>query len=197
MNGWPINGSVLVKDIFPGNSSNPGGFAESNGIVFFAALNATNNSELWRSDGTDAGTFLVKEINTSTGSAPGSNPRFLTNVNGTIFFSAFDPIHGIELWKTDGTEAGTVLVADISPGTADTHFDSLFNFNGTLFFEAKLGDGGLWRRRTVADFLVKTSTPASRVLGREMCVVGTLYFFRRGLDANFGRLTVQRREPCL
>jgi len=40
----------------------------------------------------------------------------LTNVDGTLFFAAFDPKHGEELWKSDGTPEGTVLGADISPG---------------------------------------------------------------------------------
>ena len=52
-----------------------------------------------------AGTVLVKDIN------PGSNdsgPRYFVNVNGTIFFSAWDSTNGEELWKSDGTAAGTV-----------------------------------------------------------------------------------------
>ena len=40
-------------------------------------------------------------------------PRYLTNVGGTLFFSANDGTNGGELWKSDGTAAGTVLVKDI------------------------------------------------------------------------------------
>ena len=43
-------------------------------------------------------------------------PGNLTNVNGTLFFTANDGTHGYELWKSDGTAAGTVLVKDINPG---------------------------------------------------------------------------------
>ena len=43
-------------------------------------------------------------------------PRNLTNVNGTLFFAADDGTNGCELWKSDGTAAGTVLVKDIRPG---------------------------------------------------------------------------------
>ena len=106
----------------------------------------------------------------------------LTNVNGTLYFSAFDPAHGTELWKSDGTDAGTVLVADITPGTASTSFTSLFNFNGILIFVATTAANGaeLWRSdgTAAATFLLKdinagtaSSTP------QQMCVVGsTLYF---------------------
>ena len=54
---------------------------------------------------------------TSTPAAYGSSPSNLTDVNGTLFFAADDGTHGDELWKSDGTAAGTVLVKDINPGS--------------------------------------------------------------------------------
>ena len=51
---------------------------------------------------------------TTTASRPS-----LTAVGSTLFFTAGDGTHGPELWKSDGTEAGTVLVKDIHPG--DNH----------------------------------------------------------------------------
>ena len=86
---------------------------------------ATHGHELWKSDGTAAGTV------TGQGHLPGLlralrrssqqfDPSDLTNVNGTLFFTANDGTHGDELWKSDGTAAGTVLVKDINPGIAAT-----------------------------------------------------------------------------
>ena len=49
---------------------------------------------------------------------PSSDAYNLTNVNGTLFFAADDGTHGNELWKSDGTAAGTVLVKDINTGSA-------------------------------------------------------------------------------
>jgi len=87
-----------VKDIWPGSSSSsPHYLTDVNGTLFFRAQDDTNGSELWKSDGTQAGTTLVKDI------YPGSSwssPHYLTDVNGTLFFSAQDP-EGEELWKFD------------------------------------------------------------------------------------------------
>jgi ELWxxDGT repeat protein len=58
---------------------------------------------------------LVKDINTAPQS---SSPNGFTDVNGVMFFHAYDPVHGQELWKTDGTTAGTTLVKEITPGWA-------------------------------------------------------------------------------
>ncbi|GBE39483.1 hypothetical protein BMS3Bbin08_02106 [bacterium BMS3Bbin08] len=56
---------------------------------------------------------MVKDINPDSSS---SSPNDLTNVNGTLFFSADDGTNGCEPWKSDGTTAGTVMIADINPG---------------------------------------------------------------------------------
>src|SRR5262249_58032778 len=76
---------------------------------------------------------------------PGSGsslPNHLTAVGGTLFFSAFDPAHGIELWKSDGTAAGTVLAADINLGSHGSYPSDLAFVNGALFFSADDGQNG-------------------------------------------------------
>src|SRR4051794_8600580 len=62
-------------------------------------------------------TFLG-DINPIADTVSGSSPMLLTNVNGVLFFMATDATHGQELWKSDGTVAGTVLVKDTLPGSA-------------------------------------------------------------------------------
>ena len=84
-----------------------------NGVLYFSASDAAHGDELWRSDGTAAGTYLLKDIRPGTAK---SSPRNLTVVGNTLFFSANDGPHGFELWKTDGTAAGTVMVKDAYPG---------------------------------------------------------------------------------
>jgi len=104
---------------------------------------------VWKSDGTEAGTVLVKDINPGAG---GSNPSRLVNVNGTLFFLTWAP-DGVggpgryELWKSDGTAAGTVEVTPINPQYGYTQ---LVNASGTLFFLSWVSDGGpgrykLWK----------------------------------------------------
>jgi len=87
--------------------------------------------------------FLVKDINSGSG---GSNPSYLTDINGTLYFQASDPTNGTELWKSDGTAAGTVLVKDIYSGSDGSNPYNLTDFNGTLYFVASDGTNGteLW-----------------------------------------------------
>ncbi len=93
-----------MRDIRPGASNaNPRFLTNVNGTLYFRANDGTNGYELWKSDGTSAGTVLVRDILLG---AYGSNPRSLTNVNGTLYFQATDGSSGYELWKSDGTSGG-------------------------------------------------------------------------------------------
>lgn len=113
--------------------------------LFFVASTSAAGFELWKSDGTAAGTQLVKDIQ------PGpldSYPSQLTVVGNTLYFKADDGsspgAHGIELWKSDGVPngLGTQLVADILPGTGSSDPDSLTVMGGSkLFFTATSGGG--------------------------------------------------------
>jgi ELWxxDGT repeat protein len=92
-----------------------------------------NDYELWKSDGTEAGTERVTDIKSGI---DGSDPSFLTNKNGKLFFSANDGTHGAELWMSDGTESGTVMVADLFDGKDGSDPRSLIDVHGKLFFTA-------------------------------------------------------------
>lgn len=123
-------------------------FVELNGYVYFAAGTASNNVELWRTDGTSVGTTLVKEINASSASS-GSPSNFIVN-NGLIYFSASNGIagsnNGRELWISDGTTAGTILLKDIYPGTDSSNPTDFVVHDGKVFFTADNGPNGreLW-----------------------------------------------------
>src|SRR6478752_6835130 len=74
---------------------------------------------------------LVLDINTNT---LASNPSGLVAIGSTAYFTADDGVNGRELWKSNGSAAGTVLVKDINPGSAGSDLASLTDLNGTLFF---------------------------------------------------------------
>ena len=146
-------GTVLVKDINPGSSysgfpydSHPSSLTAVGGTLFFTADDGTTGQELWKSDGTAEGTVLVKDIrpgSSNYGYPYGSDAYELTAVGGTLYFTANDGVHGQELWQSDGTEAGTVLVMDIRPGGDGSSPDYLAFVNGALFFAANDGRNGL------------------------------------------------------
>ncbi len=142
-------GTKLVRDIMPGsNDSGPYNLTNVGGTLFFGANDPTHGAELWRSDGTAAGTKLVRDINPASAGFRDSNPSSLTNLGGTLFFVADDGVHGPALWRSDGTAAGTKLVTDIHPSSEHiTYVDRLTNVAGTLFFRANDGTHGaeLWR----------------------------------------------------
>lgn len=205
------SGTYLVKDINPGTeSSYPFDGSQSainlNGILYFNASSTSNVNELWRSDGTDIGTYKIKDNNSTTLLRPkyffklGNKIIFFAYVNGTgyepyqsdgtqsgtyilkdinlgingsipeenyityesigieyngnIFFTAKSTSIGFELWKTNGTTNGTVLVSDINTNNTSTNdkiissYPSNFiNANGTIYFNANNGIDGreLWK----------------------------------------------------
>jgi len=73
---------------------------------------------------------LVKEINPGTES---SDPAAFVTVDGAAYFRANDGSHGFELWRTDGSEAGTELVIDLNPGLPNGFPDSMAALNGSLY----------------------------------------------------------------
>lgn len=102
--------------------------------MFFSADNGVSGSELWSSDGTPAGTLLVKDI--QVGPADSSLSQF-SAYEGTLYFRADDGTgFGRELWKSDGTSAGTIRVSDINPGAGSSSPFGLLPVNGTFFFSA-------------------------------------------------------------
>ncbi len=125
------------------------GLVNSNNILFFAATDATRGTELWISDGVNAGPL---DLNAGTDS---SNPRNFVSVNGECYFSAAAATTGAELWRSNGTVSGTVLVKDIFPGFFGSSPEQLTAVRGLvsgvtteiLYFVALTGSEGfeLWK----------------------------------------------------
>jgi ELWxxDGT repeat protein len=105
----------------------------------------TNISRLWKTDGTLAGTSMIIDFYQTYNYTKGFLAQ-LTNINGTLFFTlGWDNDYGAELWKSDGTMAGTMMVKDIFPGTTGSGPLHLTPVNGKLYFSANDGTGAhLW-----------------------------------------------------
>ena len=92
------------------------------GYIYFSANDGTHGWELWRTDGTEAGTTLVRDIHEgengslSWGSTAHWHGEYTMTHNGYFYFSASDGESGEELWRTDGTEEGTTMLVDANPG---------------------------------------------------------------------------------
>jgi len=177
-------GTVLVKEINASGSSCPKDLTNVNGTLFFRADDGAHGDELWKSDGTPENTVLVKDINLGSADSLGSWSDTLTNVNGTLFFSANDGTHGYELWQSDGTAENTVLVKDVLTGSDGSYADYLTNVNGTLFFSADDGAYGyeLWKSDGTAEntVLVKDIRPGDAWASsrpRSLSAVGGTLFF--------------------
>jgi ELWxxDGT repeat protein len=87
------------------DSSDPRNLINYNGRLYFTAYTPTQGRELWTSDGTNAGTRIVLNINTGSES---STPDYLTVSRNTLYFAATTLLGGRELWKFDGTTASLV-----------------------------------------------------------------------------------------
>jgi ELWxxDGT repeat protein len=196
--GWNLwesdgteGGTKLSQEINPGGSSAARGLTDVDGTLFFSAWGEGVGHELWKSDGTDAGTTLVKDINPGPG--PSTNLTMTAvivnppvTVNGVLFFEADDGTHGYELWKTDGTEAGTVLVKDIVPGPESPEIRELTSSGGFVFFTAETPETGreVWASdgtevgtQLLADILPGPDDPWTYRLPAQLTGVNGLVYF--------------------
>jgi ELWxxDGT repeat protein len=138
-------GTGLVADLRPGIASSifepfyfPGQpelsrLVPLGPIALFAADDGVQGEELWRTDGTAAGTSMVRDI--VAGAYP-SSPRELTRVGDFVFFSAEAVDSGRELWISDGTSGGTRRVADLVPGVGSSVPQELAAIRDELWFSA-------------------------------------------------------------
>jgi ELWxxDGT repeat protein/cysteine-rich repeat protein len=147
--------------------------------TFFGARNETQGVELWVSDGTTAGTVLVRDI---WPGAESSSPRRLAGVGDVLYFIADDGVHGAEPWRSDGTMAGTYRIADIAPGAASIASNGAAAMGGIYYFLAddQVYGAELWRTdgTPAGTFLVRDIRPgaAGSTFGPLAVVHDRLYF---------------------
>jgi ELWxxDGT repeat protein len=96
--------------------------------LYFFKYDAVYGSELWKSDGTTAGTMIVRDVNAGPKS---SVPWYMTECNGKVIFNLHGDVNWAEPWSTDGTVKGTSLVKDINTTTTPSSWAGTF-YNGII-----------------------------------------------------------------
>jgi ELWxxDGT repeat protein len=108
--------------------------------LFFVAYDSIHGSELWRTDGTVAGTRMVEDINPGKDS---SIPDKFTVRNGVAYFVAFTTERGYELYRSNGTSAGTYMIKDLRTNDTDINgsmdFGDLIATTGAVYFSTPEG----------------------------------------------------------
>ena len=124
------------------------GSEEKGYLAYFCADDGVHGEELWATDGTPDGTYMVKDIYEGIST---SNILWLTRFNDKVIFSATgDSQDGQEIWISDGTADGTYMVANVNEW-GDSEPRGLCQLNETQFvFFAKdddastVGTNGQW-----------------------------------------------------
>lgn len=178
-----IAGTAIVRDIRkPHAGSDPRPVAALGRQLIFSADDGTAGTEMWVSDGTATHTRILKDI------APGADSSVASRLgegveslvfDGTLYFRALDAEHGAELWRTDGSEEGTWLVADLTPGPESSYPSRFIAHDGSLYF---IAGGNIYR----SDGSASGTKPIFRLPWAagpfEFASLGNyLYFVARGL----------------
>jgi ELWxxDGT repeat protein len=160
-----------------------------NNKFYFSGVDVNNEAELWETDGTVAGTSIVKNINPGTAS---SSPKKMVVYNNELYFYATTAEKGAELWKTNGTEAGTVMVKDLNDGVEGSYNPGItyFIYNNELYFTPLLSNGiELWKTNGTAGgtVLVKDINPGNSSSNPKFLQVYNNELFFTADDGSHGR----------
>ncbi len=168
---WTSDGTALDTVFLPGPSidstfANLGSLEPLGNLLIFQAVESYGGpTELWKSNGSLAGTMMVADL--SVTSVPHGIPYYSQGlaVGGVLYFAANDGVHGQELWRTDGTSGGTGLAADINPGPGSSDPIPLAVVGGQLALIANDGVHGMQLMQAVinpgAGSTTPTPTPSS------------------------------------
>ena len=188
-----VGGTHIVKDIHRGEGDAfplqfrpfyrpPVAMQSAGNLLFFAADDGVHGMEPWRSDGTEGGTFLLRDI--APGQASSMQRIFGSDATayagGSVFFSADDGVHGQELWRTD-LQRTTELVRDIAPLAGSSAPVHLRTIGGLVYFSADDGRHGRelwWASAARAGLAADVSPGPDSSNPREMTGLdGAVYFF--------------------
>ena len=191
--GTPAGTKVI--DLDPGSpvSPDPRDFAALEGRLYFSALHPIYGRELWGADLSGSNPAVAVDINRATES---SNPRLARAAGPWVVFEGGNVQVGRALWRTDGTETGTTLLADLGP-LLEPHTGALFQdlvTVGTHVYAWFIDDGtapsGLW--------MIDADSGATTKLATTLCPAdfatvwsgfnlgGNAYVLASACDESFG-----------
>jgi ELWxxDGT repeat protein len=154
--------------------------------------------KLWKSNGTSTGTSLVYSFETAPGFtnigayySVSSHKKNYSVDGNTLYFSTYDSVNGKELWKTDGTAAGTKMLKDIKSGTGSSQASGFCKIaNTTLFIAQTTGfESKLWKTdgTTAGTEQIPVAEPFF-IVNQDMAKLGNKVIF-------FANNTVDGYEP--
>jgi ELWxxDGT repeat protein len=134
----------------------------------------------------------------------GSHPYSIVRVGNIVYFLATTPDTGTELWRSNGSPTGTVLVKDLVPGPGSSGIYNLTNVNGTLYFTNSDATAGneLWKSDGTAagTARVKDIEPGTSSSSPAYSPTSTARSFswprRRTKAPNCGKATEPKQGPC-
>lgn len=122
-----VPGTELVKSL---GDLNYFRLISTDSILLFTAFEfSSDNIKLYRSDGTDTGTYMLLD------SCPGYSSEYAI-LDNRFYFAGMDSLHGIELWSTDGSKKGTWMVGEINQGTESSEISHLVSNSREVYFLA-------------------------------------------------------------
>ncbi len=175
----------ILQTLRPGGAgSNPTNFVVQDGALYYSANSGNGlQRELYRYDSVvdkDTGPQMVANVTWFN-----SNPVFLTDVGGKIYFTATSPVIGRELYVYDRNTNTSSLVRDINPGAANSNPTFMTAIDGKIFFSANDGHLAIGANRelmmydTTMDYMT-TVADISLVFGSNPQYItymdGDLYF---------------------
>jgi ELWxxDGT repeat protein len=143
-----VNPAEAVKTSIPGSlfglDNIMRDFTKVGSLLYFV----TQNNQLWKTDGTDAGTLLVKEFSGgNVGTVSGYETiNNMIEFNNELYFVASDGVNGRELWRSAGTDATTVQISNLDATATDSNPQNFTVFNNVLYFfcSGNVNTNGLW-----------------------------------------------------
>jgi ELWxxDGT repeat protein len=147
-------------------------------LIFYGSTTGPINYgfELYRSDGTQSNTSLIKDIYFGYNS---SRIEFYKECNGNLFFRATDGVYGYSLWKTDGTANGTFLLKDLTLGNNNDFYLGQYDVSNSKFYFTYMfyyNQNELWSSDGTVSNTQKVLTNGCDSMFHSLAVVGNTIF---------------------